>query len=203
MCSYLAKLIAKVSLTIASICEKNKVEKKVETLGANSEQLKVVVAWIEELMEEESKDKIVLYSTLLQNLSEMMASILVNVNNPLQNTPEHIKASMDIMKIFKEIDSFTKTKKISLFAASPPANYQWERILQISNIPEYIDEKKVYTKMKEIIQTSKGKILCPKLDVYLREGTCWVLVDGWDINELVEEEVMEKMEQEVEAERED
>lgn len=50
--------------------------------------------------------------------------------------------------------------------------------------------------MKEIIQSNKGKILCPKLDIFQKNGKCYVLVDGWDINELIEEEVMEKMEQE-------
>jgi hypothetical protein len=37
----------------------------------------------------------------------------------------------------------------------------------------------------------------------LKNGHCYILVDGWDINELIEEEVMEKMEQEVEEERQD
>jgi hypothetical protein len=40
--------------------------------------------------------------------------------------------------------------------------------------------------MKEIIQNNKGKILCPSLDIYLSKGNCYILVDGWDINELVE-----------------
>jgi hypothetical protein len=48
--------------------------------------------------------------------------------------------------------------------------------------------------MKEIIQSNKGKILCPKLDIYQRNGRCYILVDGWDINELIEEEMIEKME---------
>lgn len=57
--------------------------------------------------------------------------------------------------------------------------------------------------MKEIILTNKGKILCPKLDIFIEEGRCFILVDGWDINELVEEEVMQKMQQELPEERED
>jgi len=55
--------------------------------------------------------------------------------------------------------------------------------------------------MKEIIQHSKGKILCPAYDIFLNKGNCFILVDGWDINELVEEEVIEKMELEEEEEK--
>ena len=108
-----------------------------------------------------------------------------------------MKTSIDLLKIFREIDNFSKTKKVCLFPPHQNANYQWERILQISNIPEYIPEQIVYQRIKEIIQSNKGKILCPKLDICLKGGHCYILVDGWDINELIEEEVIEKMEQEV------
>ena len=107
-------------------------------MGATVDQVKDVITWIGSINEEESKDKIALYSNLLQNLSEMVASLLIKITTNIPNIPEHVKASMDLMKIFKEIDSFSKTKKISLFQPNPPANYQWERILQISNIPDYM-----------------------------------------------------------------
>jgi hypothetical protein len=55
--------------------------------------------------------------------------------------------------------------------------------------------------MKNIIDINKGKILCPKLDIFQKSGSCFILVDGWDVNELIEEEVIEKMEQEVQEER--
>jgi hypothetical protein len=35
--------------------------------------------------------------------------------------------------------------------------------------------------MKEIIQQNKGKILCPKYDVFIKNNNCIILVDGWDI----------------------
>ena len=70
----------------------------------------------------------------------MVASLLVKVTVNIPNIPEHIKSAMDLMKIFKEIDQFSKTKKIALFQPNPPANYQWERILEISNIPSYFNE---------------------------------------------------------------
>jgi hypothetical protein len=100
------------------------------------------VTWIGELKEEESKDKVVLYSTLLQNLSEMVASIEFKLSNQTSHLPEHIKSSIDLMKIFKELESVakTKSKKFNLFAPSGPGNYQWERILQVSNIPNYFNE---------------------------------------------------------------
>jgi hypothetical protein len=69
----------------------------------------------------------------------MVASLIVKTNTNLPNLPEHIKSSADLIKMFKEIDNFTKTKKMSLIMPSLQANYQWERILQISNIPRYFN----------------------------------------------------------------
>lgn len=59
----------------------------------------------------------------------MVGSILVNTTVNLPNVPEHIKASIDLIKMFREIDNFTKTKKMSLVMPNTSANYQWERIL--------------------------------------------------------------------------
>lgn len=70
----------------------------------------------------------------------MIASLIVKTNSNIPNLPEHIKSSVDLIRLFKEIDSFSKTKKMSLILPNPPANYQWERILEISNIPSYISE---------------------------------------------------------------
>jgi hypothetical protein len=80
-------------------------------------------------------------------------------------------------------------------------SYQWERILQISNIPPYFNEQTVLKKIKEIVQLNKAKILSPAHDIFFKKGNCFILVDGWDINELVEEEVIGKMEQEEEEEK--
>lgn len=96
-----------------------------QILGTSIDQLKDIITWINKLLEEESKDKVALYSALLQNLSEMVATLLVKEALTIPNLPEHIKASLDLIKIFKEIDSFTKTKKMSLVLPNPPANYQW------------------------------------------------------------------------------
>lgn len=95
------------------------------------------------------------------------------------------------MKIFKQIDYFIKNKKLTQLIPHPSIpNYQWERILQISDIPEYFDKATIYKNMKEIIHSNKGKILCPAFDIYQENSNCFILVDGWDINELVEEEVI-------------
>lgn len=104
--------------------------------------------------------------------------------------------------MFKEIDSFVKTKKLSLSISNNIPTYQWERILQISNIPDYFNKATILKKMKEIIHQNKGKVLCPEFDIFLHNNNCFILVDGWDINELVEEEVIEKIEQEEEKEQE-
>lgn len=131
LCSYLARLISKIGLTIGGICEHNQKEVTLELLGVNNQQLKNIVTWINRLQEEESKEKVALYSALLQNLSEMVASLLVKVNNAavMGHLPEHVKATIDLIKIFKEVDTLAKTKKVSLLQPSPPPTYQWQRIL--------------------------------------------------------------------------
>jgi hypothetical protein len=59
----------------------------------------------------------------------MIASILIKTTYNQPNLPEYIKASLELIKTFREIDNFTKTKKMSLMAPSSPPTYQWERIL--------------------------------------------------------------------------
>lgn len=34
---------------------------------------------------------------------------------------------------------------------------------------------------------SKGKILCPRFDVFIKGSKGILIVDGWDVTELVEE----------------
>ena len=68
----------------------------------------------------------------------------------------------------------------------------------MSSIPEYFDRETIRRKMREIIQQNKAKILCPSFDIQVAGNSCFLLVDGWDINELVEEEVIKKIEQEEE-----
>jgi hypothetical protein len=56
---------------------------------------------------------------------------------------------MELMRILKELDQFSKTKKLSgLVGLPPPPNYQWERILQVSNIPDYFDREAIRRKMR-------------------------------------------------------
>jgi len=192
LCSYLSKLISKICLTISYICEKSNIEPTLESMGITNDQLKNLIAWINKLANEENKEVVALYTALLQNLSEMAASILLKLPAGLGAPPEHVKAAMDLIRMFKEIDNFKKTKKISLEVGALPS-YQWERILHISNIPPYFNEQTVLSKIKEIVQLNKAKILSPAHDIFLKNGNCFILVDGWDINELIEEEVIEKM----------
>jgi hypothetical protein len=104
---------------------------------------------VNKLTEEESKAKVTLYSALLQNLSEMISSIIFKLTINVGNIPEHIKSSVELFKIFKEIDYFIKTKKLTdLISNSSAPSFQWERILQISNIPEYFEKETIYKKMK-------------------------------------------------------
>ena len=50
------------------------------------------------------------------------------------------------------------------------------------------------TQLKKIIEVNHGKVLAPEFDIFCEGDKIVVLVDGWDINELVEEELMEKIE---------
>lgn len=40
---------------------------------------------------------------------------------------------------------------------------------------------------------NNGKVLTPSFDIYYEKNRAVVLVDSWDITELVEEDVMEKI----------
>lgn len=199
LCAYLARLIAKLAMTINLVCERTATEVNLERFGVVPEQIKELLRWINKLNEEESKAKVTLYSSLLQNLSEMVASILFRL--PAVATalapPEHLRASIELMRIFKEMEQFARTKKLTgLVGTCSAPTYQWERILQVSDIPDYFEKETIRRKLREIIQVNKGKVLCPALDIVVVAGSCFLLVDGWDINELVEEEVIEKIEQE-------
>lgn len=87
------------------------------------------------------------------------------------------------MRIFKEIEQFSRTKRLTgLVPIGITPSYQWERILQVSNIPEYFDRETIRKKLREIIHFNKGKVLCPALDISLHGTHCFLLVDGWDVN---------------------
>ncbi len=43
--------------------------------------------------------------------------------------------------------------------------------------------------------------MCPKFDIFIKDSKAILLVDGWDITELIEEDVIEKIEQEEEEEK--
>jgi hypothetical protein len=92
LCSYLSKLISKICLTITYICERNGLEPSLELMGITSDQLKNLVAWINKLANEENKEVVALYTSLLQNLSEMAASILLKLPAGVCSAPEHVKA---------------------------------------------------------------------------------------------------------------
>lgn len=56
----------------------------------------------------------------------MVSAILFKLPNNFGNPPEHIKSSVELLKIFKEIDYFIKNKKLTqLIPNSSAPNYQW------------------------------------------------------------------------------
>ena len=101
LCAHLAKIISKISLTITNLCEKNGVEQNLERYGLTIEQLKDLMVWIEKLVEDEAQSKLMLYSSLLQNLSEMAASILFKLPSNIITPPEHVKSTVELLRIFK------------------------------------------------------------------------------------------------------
>jgi len=44
-----------------------------------------------------------------------------------------------------------------------------------------------------ILLKNNAKILAPTFDIFYSDGKAVILVDSWDITELVEEEVIEKL----------
>ena len=48
------------------------------------------------------------------------------------------------------------------------------------------------------MEGNHGKVLAPEFDLFCTQDKAVILVDGWDVTELVEEEIMEKLEQEEE-----
>ena len=63
---------------------------------------------------------------------------------------------------------------------------QWERFLLIDNIPKYISKEELREKIKNILLKNNGKILTPSFDIFCYESQAIVLVDSWDVTELVE-----------------
>lgn len=63
---------------------------------------------------------------------------------------------------------------------------QWERFLLIDNIPKYISKEELREKIKNILLKNNGKILTPSFDIFCYENQAIVLVDSWDVTELVE-----------------
>ena len=57
--------------------------------------------WIGKLVEDEAQGKLLLYSSLLQNLSEMAASILFKLPPNIVTLPEHVKSTVELLRIFK------------------------------------------------------------------------------------------------------
>jgi hypothetical protein len=88
-------------------------------------------------------------------------------------------------------------------AITKEPNPQWERFMLVEGLPLALPASEVRNKVISIIGENKGRILAPALDVYYEEGKVMVLVDGWDVLELVEEDVIEKMVEEEQKEPEE
>jgi hypothetical protein len=64
---------------------------------------------------------------------------------------------------------------------------QWERILVVENLPSYMEGKELREYLKGILVKNNAKVLSPAFDIFCSQGKAVILVDSWDITELVEE----------------
>lgn len=130
-----------------------------------------------------------------------MSSVLLRKTIPMlknEAIPEHIEAMINLQNVLIRIEDHLKGTKISQKLES---SGQWERFLMIDKIPDFVDRKELINKIKSITNENKGKILAPKFDIFPQNDKLLLCVEGWNITELVEEEVMEKIEKEEEEEK--
>ena len=64
---------------------------------------------------------------------------------------------------------------------------------EINKVTITLTQKGLINKIKQIISENKGKILTPKFDIYPKSDKLCVCVEGWNITELVDEEIVEKI----------
>ena len=136
--------IIKLTHRIQKICENKKKNVTYQILGTSEEQLKSLIEWITTLQQEEEKETIILYTPLLQNLSEVVAALLSGFEKvphlPLP-LPEHIEEFIKLIIMTNVIEKNIKGEKQKPVDMTNEA--QWERILVIENIPAFLEKEKL------------------------------------------------------------
>ena len=168
-------------------------------MGVNEEDVKKIRDVVKEMQEVESKDAIVvLYEDYLQNTTEMLAGFLGPIKSSME-LPDFVKAVIDTANLNKFIRGLPCERP----SLECDLSAQWERFLLVEKLPTSLTGEMIRSKVIEIIAENKGRILAPHLDVYYEEQSLVALVDGWDVVDLVEEEIIEKIEEEEQKEPEE
>lgn len=150
-----------------------------EMMGTSEEQIKSFLDWANVLKESEDKDMLVLYSPLLQNLIELIASLLSGFEKISIPLPPYVQELIKMIQMTTQIENNLKGKRNKKYPTNNDT--QWERILVIENIPEYTSEKELREKIKSILTKNNGKVLSPSFDIFYSPGQLVILVDSWDI----------------------
>lgn len=192
--SLAATVIIRLTNRIVHIARKKNLAVTMDLLGVSKEKLDRIGGIIKEINEEESKDLIILYSTFLQKMSEMLANIISSLPFDTKvDAPSCIKELVDVGRfsryILRDSGKWGDVQMEQPEISQDP-NPQWERFMLLENLPLALPANEVRNKVISIIGENKGRILAPALDIYYEDGKLLALVDGWDVLELVEEDVI-------------
>jgi len=194
-------------------------------LNVDTKWLKTIIEEIQNLREFQASDIIALYSSYSQELIEYVVNCLLPVSffektslgcsaavNEL-NVPDWLRCVIDtalFLQFFKGESELTEDL-LKDTINNMKLDSQWDKFIYIEDLPTECSKAELVDKIKEIILQSKGRILNPKIDIYLPStqdengnekhlGKCLVLIDGWSAFDLEEEEEKEAEPEPVEEE---
>ena len=102
--THAATVIIRLTNRIVHIARKKNVPVTMELLGVNKDKLDRIGSIIKEINEEESKDLIILYSSYLQKMAEMLANLIAPlVPQPKVEAPPFIKEIVDVGSLSRYI----------------------------------------------------------------------------------------------------
>ncbi len=182
-------------------------------LHVDAKWLKTIIEEIKGLREYQSGDVVTLYSSYTQELIEYVVNCLLPVSffektsiggsatvSEL-NVPDWLKSVIDtalFLQFFKGESQLTEDL-IRDAMSSMKIDPQWDRFVYINDLPLELEKNDIIEKVKEIILNNKGRILDPKNDIFIPTakgedgverhlGKCLVLLDGWSVFEIEDEE---------------
>ena len=195
-------------------------------LNVDTKWLKSIIEEIKGLREFQANDVIALYSSYVQELIEYVTNCLLPVSffekTSLgcssavmeMNVPDWLKCVVDtalFLQFFKGESELTEDLLKDVMATIK-LDSQWDKFVYIQDLPLEFTKEEINTKIREIINNNKGRVLDPKTDIYIptvkdattgaerHNGKCLILLDGWATFEIEEEEEKEKEPEPVEEE---